>query len=283
MQAAITASLDMQAVPSNLDPPLADADAELHAMFANGCMRNIKEAGQPECSAGDVASPTTVAVVGDSHAAMWNPAFQQITTERHWRLEMWSKASCPLMELGNSNPLHSMVESESHCETWRKEILGRLKTKRPQLVVLSMYRGYDAAEAKKVGFVTYGETWLDSLTRLVQQLHTFGAKVLVLGPVPIPHFAVPVCLSGNLDDPAACALQRSASADHALIAAEVAATRAGGGQYADLTNAFCTSDRCPVILGDTLIYLDYSHVTFEYSRLLAPLMGALADRALAGE
>ena len=64
------------------------------------------------------------------------------------------------------------------------------------------------------------------------------------------------------------------------IAAETAATKAGGGQYADLTALFCTADRCPVIVGNTLVYLDKSHLTFEYSRLLAPVIGALADRAL---
>ena len=65
------------------------------------------------------------------------------------------------------------------------------------------------------------------------------------------------------------------------IAAEAAATKAGGGQYADLTELFCTADRCPVIVGNTLVYRDQDHVTFEYSRLLAPVVGALADRALA--
>ncbi|WP_278184057.1 SGNH hydrolase domain-containing protein, partial [Mycobacterium alsense] len=65
------------------------------------------------------------------------------------------------------------------------------------------------------------------------------------------------------------------------IAAESAATKAGGGQYADLTELFCTPDRCPVIVGNTLVYADEHHVTLDYSRLLAPVMGALADRALA--
>ena len=65
------------------------------------------------------------------------------------------------------------------------------------------------------------------------------------------------------------------------IAAEAAATTAGGGQYADLTELFCTADRCPVMVGNTLVYLDVDHLTMEYPRVLAPVMGALADRALA--
>jgi hypothetical protein len=106
--------------------------------------------------------------------------------------------------------------------------------------------------------------------------------VLVLGPIPDPQTSVPVCLSGHLDDATACSPPRSTAVNEPGIAAESAATNAAGGQYADITKLFCTTDRCPVIVGNTLVYLDWSgHLTLEYSRLLAPVMGALADRALA--
>jgi len=65
------------------------------------------------------------------------------------------------------------------------------------------------------------------------------------------------------------------------IAAETAATKAGGGQYADFTELFCTTNRCPVIVGNTQVYLDESHLTPEYARQLGPVIEALADRALA--
>jgi hypothetical protein len=103
----------------------------------------------------------------------------------------------------------------------------------------------------------------------------------VLGPVPDPQSSVPVCLSGHLDDATACSPPRSTAVNEPGIAAESAATQAGGGQYADLTELFCTADRCPVIVGNTLVYLDWNHLTLEYSRLLAPAIEALADRALA--
>ncbi len=106
-------------------------------------------------------------------------------------------------------------------------------------------------------------------------------QVLVLGPVPDPHIVVPICLSDHLDDATACSPPRSTAVNQPGIAAETAATKAGGGQYADLTELFCTTDRCPVIVGNTLVYFDRIHLTFEYARVLAPVMGALADRALA--
>jgi hypothetical protein len=68
--------------------------------------------------------------------------------------------------------------------------------------------------------------------------------------------------------------------NEAGITAESAAVKAGGGQYTDITELFCTAERCPVIVGNTMAYCDRKHTTIEYARLLAPVLGALADRTL---
>ena len=73
---------------------------------------------------------------------------------------------------------------------------------------------------------------------------------------------------------------RSTAVNDPGIAAETAAVTAGGGQYADLTALFCTAARCPVIVGNTLMYMDKSHLTLEYTSVLTPVIGASADRAL---
>lgn len=103
------------------------------------------------------------------------------------------------------------------------------------------------------------------LARLVQQLGRTGAQVLVLGPIPSPRLAAPICLSAHLDDVSACSSPRSTAVNASGIAAESAATKAGGGHYADLTELFCTADRCPVIVGNNLVYFDAVHLTVEYA------------------
>lgn len=281
VQAAVAAASELKAVPSNLNPPLADAAAERTKILLGGCMRNVFQAGQPECATGDTASSTTVALVGDSNAAMWNPALQQVAEQRHWRLETLAKMGCPMMELPIDNPLRHLVFND--CEQWRDQIITRLRAERPRLIVVSMWRGYGGSNLGWLpGFTPYNQAWIDGLTRLVQELRDTGAKVLVLGPIPNPHSVVPICLSGHLDDATACSAPTSTAMTESGIAAESAATEAGGGRYADLTELFCTAERCPVIVGNTLVYFDWAHVTFEYSRLLAPAIGALAERELAG-
>ena len=270
--AAVAKSTELGPVPTNLTPPLgAIAKPDV---FVNGCVLSWRDVEQPECVSGDVGASTTVALVGDSHAAMWHPALEPVARERHWRLETMSKVLCPLMELPINSPYLGRTFTE--CEQWRGDVIARLEKERPRLIVLDMARRYGA----DFGFTSYDQAWLDSLTRLVQRLRGTGAGVLVLGPVPDPHSTVPTCVSAHMDNATECSPVRSVAVNDTGIAAEAAATAAGGGQYADLSELFCTADRCPVIVGNTLVYRDDNHVTIEYAQVLGPLLADLVDGAL---
>lgn len=278
VQAAVAASTDLKAVPSNLNPSIADAAAENPIGYFKGCLRNFLEADQPECVTGDKSSKTSVALVGDSTAAMWIPAFQRVAGQRHWRLQTLTKGGCPMLDVPVINPF--LRREFTECDHWRDLVVDRLRDEPPRLLVLSLWRKYGDRYGFPAGVTSFDSAWLGSLTRLVHRLRGTGAKVLVLGPAPDPHALVPTCLSGHLDDAAACAPPRSTAVNDPGIVAEAAATKVGGGDYADLTELFCTSDLCPVIVGNTVVFHDANHLTFEYAREMAPAMGALADRAL---
>lgn len=277
VQAAVAAGLETTAVPSNLTPSIADAAADLEVLYSKGCMLKLFEVRQPECLSGDTASSTTVALIGDSHAAMWSSAFQLAAERMHWRLETLTKANCPVMDLTITNPLRRLASAD--CLRWREDIVTRLKNDPPKLVVMDAWRGYGSGHTWLSGFTSYDPTWLDSMKRIVAQLRGYGSKVLVLGPIP-EMGAASICLSGHLDDAAACSRPTSAAVNASGIAAEAAAVRAGGGEYLDVTKLFCTADRCPGIVGNTLVYFDWTHMSSAYSSELAPVVGALGARAL---
>jgi hypothetical protein len=155
--------------------------------------------------------------------------------------------------------------------------MDRLRAEHPALVVLGTAHHY----APDFGFTVYSQQWMDAMTRTVADLRATGATVLVVGPVPYPGTNVPTCLSGHLDSAAACGLARAPALDDSGIAAEAAAASAGGGRYADVSGLFCTADRCPVVVGNELVYRDDNHITLEYARWLSPVVGALVDRAMA--
>jgi hypothetical protein len=209
---------------------------------------------------------------------MWDPAFESIATQRHWRLETMAKASCPMLDLPTINL--AVDRKYTECDQWRGHIADRLQAEHPRLIVLSVTRRYGSGNLR-TGLTSYNPAWIDGINRLVKQLRGTGAQVLVLGPIPDPQSITPDCLAAHLDDATACSPPKTKAVNQAGIAAETAATKAGGGQYADLTDLFCTADRCPAIVGNTLVYMDEAHVTLEYSRLMAPVLGLLSDRVLA--
>ena len=283
MQGAVAASAEVRAVPANLQPSLADAPEQKQAMAFNGCVVSFFADALPECATGEDGSTTTVALFGDSHAAMLVPAFRQITGERHWRLETLSKVGCPPIDVLPRGAIAELAGKLQGCGWWQTQALDRLRAEPPDLVVVSLWRQYGIGSASnwKPGFVPYDPAWLAGLTDLIRQLRETGTEVLVIGPVPDPGFTVPVCLSGHLDDARACAPTRARAVNRTGITAETLATEHGGGHYADLTDLFCTADTCPTIIGNTLVYLDWSHITLEFAELIAPALGAIADRTLA--
>lgn len=272
VQAIVAASADTEVVPSNLTPSLAEAASDKALPFLDGCLLTWTAIRQSNCTYGDSASSTTVALIGDSHATQWFPTLEHIAQQRQWRLETFTKTTCPLLI---DLPIHSpyLAREYTECEQWRTKILDRIQAQRPTLVILGMSRRY----AQDFHFTTYGTQWLTSLTRTVAQIHATGATVLVLSPVPDPLTSIPTCLSAHLDSASACAPDRTSAINTAGIKAEQAATAAGGGYYADLTSLFCSPSRCPVIVGDNLVFRDDNHLTTSYAQWLAPVISAQID------
>jgi len=272
---AVADSAQRDEIPVDLSPPLTAAPADKPEIFRNGCVRSWLDVGVPDCVSGDPDGRTTVALVGDSHAAMWHPALEPVAQQHNWRLVTMGKVTCPLQDMPISSPYLGRAYEE--CEQWRAEVLARLETERPRLVVLSMSRRYGA----DFGFTSYDPAWIASLTDLVGDLRaSTGARVLVLGPVPDPHTNVPVCLSAHLDDALACTPDRATGLNAEGIAAETKATGAGGGQYADLSQLFCDAKVCPVVIGSDLVFRDDNHVTASFARTLTPVLGMIVEQAI---
>ncbi|OBB57632.1 acyltransferase [Mycobacterium sp. 852013-51886_SCH5428379] len=272
VRAAVAAAAALRAVPANLDPSLGGVGKP--EIFLNGCVLSWREVDQPQCVSGDENGPERVALVGDSHAAMWQPSLEIVAQQNHWRLETMAKVTCPLMELPIRSPYLGRTYTE--CEQWRTDALTRLEAQRPQLIVVDMSRRYGG----DFGFTTYDPAWLDGLSRLVIRLRATGATVLVLGPAPDPQSTVPICLSGHIDDVGACTPARNVAVDAGGVTAESATVAAAGGRYAELTDLFCTEAVCPVIVGNTLVYRDDNHITGEYAELTAPVLAEVTRQVM---
>jgi peptidoglycan/LPS O-acetylase OafA/YrhL len=275
VQALVASSVGMVEVPSNLTPSLSEAKADVPKVFTNGCFVTWVATEQPTCEWGDPASPVSIALLGDSHAAQWAPALQPYAEEHGWHLRLASKVTCTLLDLPIISPYLGRPYTE--CVTWRNQMVEQLKADPPTLVLLGMSRRYGG----DFGYTTYDAAWMDAITRLTTELEAAGSQVVVLGGVPDPHAVVPTCLSSNISSVPACTPDRATAVNAAGVAGERQATEAGGGTYADLNQLFCTDAECPLIVGNQLVFRDDNHITYGYATFLQPVMGALIERELA--
>jgi peptidoglycan/LPS O-acetylase OafA/YrhL len=274
---AVSTAVATPSVPANLTPSLAKAHGNEAKPFRDGCFDGFKATALHSCTYGDPASSTTVVLFGDSHAAAWFPALEPLAVARGWRLEVFSKATCPPLDAAVWAPNFGREYRE--CDQWRDAVVEHVRTEHPSLVVLGANRAYGDAYR----LPTFGPAWLDGLHTMVVALHEAGVPVVVLGPVPLPANDVPECLSAHLDEPAWCAPQARDDFVTRGIAAERATTEDAGGTYVDVRPFFCDPTGCVVIVGDLLVYRDQNHITTGFATWLSPALGAELDVVLAGQ
>jgi len=282
--AVVRASLQLRALPTNLDPPLAEASSSEAVPFYDGCLLGYSGTYQPPCAFADTSSSTTVVLFGDSHATMWFPAFDEIAQARHWRLVVWTKAACPPEDISIFNP---DTDSEyTSCDQWRAQQIARIRALHPALVVLGTAPNYNSL----YDVTQDGPAWMAALTKTVELVRRSGARVLVMGPVESPDWDVPDCLSAHPSDVAACAVTpKEAHAgpglvgyDNAGLVAERRVVHRAGASFVNVKGWFCAPTACPVVIGNRVVFFDNSHITVQYAQYLEPLVSDEVSLALLG-
>jgi peptidoglycan/LPS O-acetylase OafA/YrhL len=273
-RAALSAALVPRPVPRNLIPSPATAHDDKAAVFVDGCNLSYLQTAPPPCVFGDPAAPRRVVLWGDSHAAQWEPALDDLGKRDHWRVESLTKATCPPLPLALRSPVLGRPFRE--CEEFNRDVLARIQREQPALVVLGIARHYSPPRqlSRDYRLAVYGAAWLHALQTRVVELIAAGSEVVVLGPTPKPPADEPTCVADHLPDATACAGSRPAEVDAAGMTAERAAVTAAGGHYVSVADWLCTAVRCPAVIGNLLVHRDDNHLSTYLVRWLEPLLAA---------
>jgi len=258
------------AVPSNLEPSLADVRGDQPVLYDDGCVLEWGAQTLPTCTYGVSAATGSIAVLGDSHAAQWFPALQTFALHHGWRLRYFAKVGCPPAEM----PLRQGASGD--CDPWRAKAVDALIASRPSLIILTGYH-YLAPDGAGDG----DELWREGLTTTMNALGDLASRVLILGDTPTQGVDVAECLAQSLTAVSICVSPRSYAVrdDRLQVEREVAAEF--GAATADVSDWLCTPDVCPVILGNMLVYRDRNHITTAAAEFLAPLMDETLSAVLA--
>ncbi len=257
-------------VPADLVPPLDEAKGDKSVIYTDGCHHTFPqvEPGTPEsvgvCQFGVPDGPR-VQLVGDSHAGHWFPALQAAAGEHGWNLRSTTKSSCPAA--GVTVWSDDLKRDYTECDMYREAVISDIERDPPGLVVI-------AEKSRYYSDMLGRQTWLDGLGSTVSRLSEV-TEVVVLRDTPWASQSVPDCLSAHLDDVSPCEFGVTA-ADTELAAQERHVVEDAGGHYVDPVDMVCPDGRCPVVVGNLLVFKDRHHLTSEFSKSLAePLAGLL--------
>lgn len=272
--AEVSVAASVTTVPGNLDPALDAASKDkpdLAAADDISCMVSLLEtevSAEPggTCVAGGTENgDKTVMLVGDSHAYHWVPALREVAIERGWKLISLTKGGCAMwdVELVNTNLKRDYTE----CYEWRENVMERIEQEKPELIITSaaIFNPRDG---------DFADRWVTGVTSATEKLVATGADVYVIEDTPYPKKDIPSCLAQNMTDTAECVLSpQEAYSDNDRRERSAAAAEAAGATLIDPYRWFCTAEACPVIVGNTVVYTDNSHMSATYSRLLGDVLG----------
>lgn len=266
---AVIAGVLTDEVPANLQPSLRGATGDKPEIYDNGCHVNLISIEPKICEYGDTTSDFTVALYGDSHAAQWFPALNQIAIDHQWRLIILTKMGCTAIDLITANSL--VGPTYPGCRPWREKVLERFVAENVRVVLIT--------NSNRLTDPSTGQPFADSIVKagyatLIPQLQSIGINPVVITDTPYPGTDVPICLSKAIKNVASCATSRDKGirANRQQTSIDVAIEN--NAQYLDVSHWVCTIDTCPVITGNILMYRDSHHLTTTYVQFLTPLIDA---------
>lgn len=265
------------ALSSELAEAVVDAPDDQASVYANDCHRptELDENAEPvepsKCVSGVTGEPSapTVMLLGDSHAAHWQPALAEMAKSQGWKLVSLSRSFCPLVEV----PVE-LTAARTHydqCDTWREQIFDLVARTRPTAVVLGHRSSYYVGQVGR-------DEWTAALGETVAKLAQ-STRVLVLRDLPNAPGSVPKCILSNSGDVEPCEFGVKDAAK-ARVEMERNSVIRSGGMFIDPLSIVCPDDRCDVIDGDLVIYSDSNHLTASYSRSVADDLARLIAPAL---
>jgi peptidoglycan/LPS O-acetylase OafA/YrhL len=238
------------------------------------------------CVFGDPAGDKTIALVGDSIAQQWFPAFERVARANHWRLLAWTKDACVFIDvLIHVGPLNRPYYE---CVTWRRNVINRMRSFPGGVDLVVVGRSTYAlvnvltAEGKPIASGTLDTVWAQAAARTFSRLRAVADHVILIPDTPLSPHDVPSCLSEFPSEPDRCRFPRKRVLERGktLTTAE-RETAPPGVEVIDLSGSICPSDPCPVVTaGGVIIYRDTHHMSATFSATLAPVIERMVIAAL---
>jgi len=255
-------------LPAGLSPRLRDVQDDLPDSYSDGCHLGFDEERSGDCAYGPPEASTTVVLYGDSHAAQWLPAIEELGYVRDWRVISLTKSACPPVDLSVWNG--PLKRTYRECDVWNTYVLDRIAAERPAIVFVSGYHGYDYLDGDtRISVDDVPGPWSDAIGRTLRDLAGVAGQVVLIADTPFLSVTPDECLASHRDAVEDCEQVRADVVDEAWAATEQVLAADAGAQLITMTDLVCPGTTCPLIFGTTPAYRDDQHLGATFARSLS--------------
>ncbi len=256
---------EIASLPPDLEPTLVELDADEPEIYTNGCHDHDLDE-PPQCIFGNPNSATSIALVGDSHAAQWFEPLRRIAEQRDFKLQTFTRSGC--------TPLGLETGVFEKCKVWQQNVLKQLSNEKFSLVIISGFTNREElADESPDGL-------LKNLGELHAAITANGQEVIYLADTSMPQLHVPICLSANANSVQNCTFLREVAFNAQTYDALKGVWSSESSRFVDLADWFCTSQICPVVIGNMVVYRDISHISSVYALALTNVLQREIDYSL---
>jgi hypothetical protein len=251
--AAVEAARRGAPLPAALTPPLGQLRNFPHPYRPpDGCvLRDTSSQTTGKiCRIGTASSSKLIVLMGDSHANMWLPPLLTMAWKDGW-------AVVPLVRLGCTPA--TWVTNERGCRDWHRWALGEALRLHATITLLG------GSMDERPG--PYTRKAMESLLDTAHTLRAAGRVVVIGDPEGLNGDPVD-CLLAPHATMASCTTTWPASSLAAYDEIARRTTQLGVG-FLPTRQFVCFEHECPAVIGNTIAWMDNSHLTVAYSTQIA--------------
>ena len=250
------------------------------SIYEHGCHLSQSATEHPICIYGIAEAVQSVVLFGDSHAAQWFPAFEEIAKQGNFALYNRTKSACSPIDIAVYNT--NWKREYTECEEWRERVIRDIEAIRPAAVVIGMSSRHKPLVPGTEEILS-GDSAIEALMeaerRTVRRLSNAGVTVILMRDTP-----------WLVRDPLDClAEQGGTGADYCQWpAGEVlpklsfpwAAHDEPDVHILDFRDSICPNGTCKALQDGLITLRDRHHLSVDFSRSLMTTISARFEELL---
>lgn len=242
---------------------------------ARRCTTGVLGTALKHCTWGN-PDGTRVALIGNSHGAVWFPALLEVAERYDWRLDTYVKVACTFNDVPRNTGTEARQQS---CSDWSNSLSEHLASVEEYEYVMTSANGHNANFVNPDTDERDPQIGIDGYVSVWQPLVDRGATILAMRDYPRSASWLVRCAQNKPET--GCTRPRAEyQVDPEKEVLVQAALALDGAVVVDMTDWFCIEDTCPGVIGGVRVFNDPGHFTATYGRTLAePLADELHAQA----